>query len=439
MSNVEVPRPASRVPGPPPSQALLLRGTRHGARIALEARSRHSSFVGAILALTVFAAPAFAATPKVILPGDRVKVTIGPAPVMDGETKLATVKAGTVLTARDVKGKWVAVEVEADGATIRGWVQSLHLNVVEAGPGPKATPETPAKSPSPQPGETKASPTPVAKVQPGPAAETKPSPTPAVKPEPKYPRESPTISSDTLVPAVTGIHQLVAQLKSGAWGERVVAAKALYEMGAETRPAAAALAEAIGRKDNLGEPMVYCLRALGNLGPAGAPAVPALVKILEDPAQWGFESLLGTSAITALGEIGPDAKDALPALVEIGWRAGRAQLGARLAIACIAPSHHRAVEWLVVALQERQILAPRWRAARALGKMGPAARSALPALAEAEKDSDKLVRLMATWARATIEQDLARATPLLRQALKDPDQAVRDRANELLADFQAKE
>jgi HEAT repeat protein len=51
------------------------------------------------------------------------------------------------------------------------------------------------------------------------------------------------------------------------------------------------------------------IEALGQLGPAGRPAVPALVEALTDKY-----SGIRACAAAALGRIGPDAKDAIPAL-----------------------------------------------------------------------------------------------------------------------------
>jgi HEAT repeat protein len=54
----------------------------------------------------------------------------------------------------------------------------------------------------------------------------------------------------------------------------------------------------------------YAARALSKLGPAAAPAVPALIDVLEHDRDYGVRG----SAAAALGAIGPPAHKAMPAL-----------------------------------------------------------------------------------------------------------------------------
>lgn len=53
--------------------------------------------------------------------------------------------------------------------------------------------------------------------------------------------------------------------------------------------------------------------AIGGMGPAAKPAVPALVKVLEDA---DAPPTVRYPVCVALREIGPDAKDAVPALTK---------------------------------------------------------------------------------------------------------------------------
>jgi len=75
----------------------------------------------AVVSVLCVAARASAAG-KAIKPGDKVKVTIGPAPVKIGKQTLTTVEAGAELTALKVSGKWVRVNVETDGKKYAGWI-----------------------------------------------------------------------------------------------------------------------------------------------------------------------------------------------------------------------------------------------------------------------------------------------------------------------------
>jgi HEAT repeat protein len=107
---------------------------------------------------------------------------------------------------------------------------------------------------------------------------------------------------------------------------REAAAEALGTLGAAALPALPALVQAL--KD--GHYRVRCAAAytIGELGPVAAPAVSALAAALLDDRQWG--AAIGTLtwaegpvsdsvrylAANALGKIGPDAIEALPALRE---------------------------------------------------------------------------------------------------------------------------
>jgi hypothetical protein len=64
---------------------------------------------------------------------------------------------------------------------------------------------------------------------------------------------------------------------------------------------------------------VQALEALGEMGPAGAPAVPTLVKLLDNPslpaAGFPFGPPHRQAVVICLGEIGPPARPAVPALI----------------------------------------------------------------------------------------------------------------------------
>src|SRR5262245_57758980 len=71
-------------------------------------------------------------------------------------------------------------------------------------------------------------------------------------------------------------------------------------------------------------------------------------------------------------------------------------------------------------------------AARALSRIGPAARGAVPALERVLADADVQVRLQAVSALGRIDYDLQRLTPVLAERLIDEDPSVREAASELL-------
>jgi HEAT repeat protein len=155
-------------------------------------------------------------------------------------------------------------------------------------------------------------------------------------------------------------------------------------------------------------------RALGRIGPAAAPAVPALADALTDPDQ-----AVRLSAASALGWIGPAAAPAVPALIEVLADPDQRVRGiASGALGLIGPP---AVPALANALADpdQQVRA---YAALALREIGPAAAPAVPALADALTDPDKGVRASAALALQMMGPAAAPAMPALADVLADRDQ-----------------
>jgi len=113
--------------------------------------------------------------------------------------------------------------------------------------------------------------------------------------------------------------------------------------------------------------------------------MPALLEALKDEA-------VGLEAAYTLGKLGPAA---VPALIEV-FKGGHGDV--------------------------------RWRAAVALGQLGPGAKTAMPALVEALKDTDIKVRQTAAIALGEIGPDAESAVPALISALEDPEEDVRSNA-----------
>ena len=89
---------------------------------------------------------------------------------------------------------------------------------------------------------------------------------------------------------------------------RILAAESLKEMGPAAAPAIPALISTLENEDS--ELVVHSVAALGRTGPAAKAAVFPLVGLLESPRE-------AATAIRALGHIGPDARAAEPFLQEI--------------------------------------------------------------------------------------------------------------------------
>jgi len=194
--------------------------------------------------------------------------------------------------------------------------------------------------------------------------------------------EEPTYEGKTVSEWIEALKDEDKDVRSGA-------AEALGEIGPAAKPAVPALIEALGDEDSRVPVFAAALVKIG------ADAVPALVVALKENKRQ-----VRPWAASILARIGPDARAAIPALVE-ALRDGRKEV--------------------------------RWGAAHALGGIDPAARAATPALREALKDQDRDVRAAAASALGKVGPDAEAAVPALIQALKDDDQGVRKAAAKALA------
>lgn len=150
-----------------------------------------------------------------------------------------------------------------------------------------------------------------------------------------------------------------------------------------------------------------------------APAIDALLALLDDP-----DSYVRHTAAQALGELHPDRPDVVAALI------GKLSTPDRDAVvrplSAYRASAVEAVPKLIEILQaEQNDMGVRWNAARTLGKIGPAAKSAIPTLIAVLKDSEVLLREHAAEALGDIGPDSAEAVPHLIPLLKDEDSRVR--------------
>jgi HEAT repeat protein len=83
--------------------------------------------------------------------------------------------------------------------------------------------------------------------------------------------------------------------------------------------------------------------------------------------------------------------------------------------------------------------AVRWRAAWALGEIGPPAKAAIPEIATLVKDPDPIVRFKAVAALGRFGPDAKSAVPVLREALRDGYRPVREMARAALKQIDPKE
>jgi len=138
----------------------------------------------------------------------------------------------------------------------------------------------------------------------------------------------------------------------------------------------------------------------------GAPALPALVQALAEPA-------LGPAAVRALTRTPGGHSPATHRAVR--------ELGAA------------AVPALVRVLQDPGFRGDRWFATLLLEKIGPAAKDGVPALVQALYDADARPRRAAASALGAIGPEAREAVPALRRlAASDPDPGVREVATAAL-------
>jgi HEAT repeat protein len=185
-----------------------------------------------------------------------------------------------------------------------------------------------------------------------------------------------------------------------------------------------------GLQDQLDAVHEAAATALGRIGSSAAPAAPALVRALshESPA-------VRLAAARALGRIGPGAQGALPPLAALLINGeGSLQSAAIEALPAIDPEwtgitdSEGALPILVARLPENGPRAV--EAAEALALIGAPATSAL---IQALASDDRVVRQAAATTLGRIGPAARYAVPALTAALKDPHDYVREAAAQALA------
>lgn len=201
---------------------------------------------------------------------------------------------------------------------------------------------------------------------------------------------------------------------------------------------------------------------LVDLGQDAAPALPALIRVLEDQSNWNphYNDVL-KGAVISLGNIGPDARTANPALIrlmnskdyrvrleivkamgKIGPMKDQAiietlirvlngdpeLIDIRHGLARILPSssEHMAYKGIIYGDPDADV---RLEAAVSLGKFGPSAISAVPALLDASlKDIAYDVRREAVVSLCKIQPDGDNTMLALDKALGDTKASAREAA-----------
>jgi HEAT repeat protein len=164
--------------------------------------------------------------------------------------------------------------------------------------------------------------------------------------------------------------------------------------------------------------IVAALRLLETKG------IPAVTKALDDS-----DSAVRRVAITALASIGPQASSAVPHLIERATDPDpEVRAAAILAFRYMGPDRAQAVPVLTQALRDNALVHPESMppapisalAVQVLGKVGPAAVSALPELARSLSDTNNRTRQQVILAMWRIDHD----TNLVQRALQELDRAT---------------
>jgi HEAT repeat protein len=220
------------------------------------------------------------------------------------------------------------------------------------------------------------------------------------------------------------IPALAETLRNKRLSDRILAASALGRIGS---PAVPALIKAVEDTD------AYVRRAaaaaLENVGPIGRPAIPALTRALDDEsafvrvhaarALWRLDQ--HPAAVPALAEAlkAPGRKDPGSGEMEL-WTARQAAVDA---LHKMGREVREAVPALARALGDKG-WKERWEAAWVLEDIGPDAKAAIPALTAALEDEDSQVRMVAADALGALGPDAKTAVPALTELLKDKEHRV---------------
>jgi HEAT repeat protein len=226
---------------------------------------------------------------------------------------------------------------------------------------------------------------------------------------------------------------LVQTLDADNVDEWSTALAALGRMGPRAAPAVRVLQSLLPRPPRkardpndlaallqLMEPPIPVIDALGRIGPDAAAAVPELRMMLCDP-----DPETRAAAALALGRIGPAARRAIPRLEEVRDDDDEASPWAAFALARITGDKMH-VAWLTRAARRRT------EAGEALGELGAAARPALPEVLALLR-GDKTARGSAVAALGRMGPEAAGAVPALTRLLDDRRPEVREAAARGLA------
>jgi HEAT repeat protein len=227
---------------------------------------------------------------------------------------------------------------------------------------------------------------------------------------------------------------LIRALRDQDWSERdyrvqVNAARALNQIGLAARAAIPELVAALASPAS--EVQAAAAEALAGMGSEAAAAVPTLAAALSTS-----EFTVQRAAAAALGRIGPNAFQAVPALARL-VRDCRDLEACRYAAETLALIGAAGLSVLLDTVGAHQDSNARAFAASALGKMGPWAEKAVPALLAALADADRSVRWAAVEALGALGPAAGAAAPVLADLARDEGNELHESAAEALGKIKA--
>jgi HEAT repeat protein len=233
--------------------------------------------------------------------------------------------------------------------------------------------------------------------------------------------------------AESAVPGLIRALSSPCLPVRISAAEALANIGLPVESAVPALVA--GLSDPFADGRQAMAACLAHIGAAAEPAVPALLPLLADR-----EDEVREAAAAALEQIGPKTVPALIELVQTldvqrlkTWFESKmdvTQWHASSTVGAVAIDPQKILmnlSWTAYdIMKERSSLeAAQIAALRIMGKLGPAAQAAVPALSKAVADSNPDIRSAAVQALGQIGSTARNVIPGLVQLLGDSSESVR--------------
>ncbi|MBI3820230.1 MAG: HEAT repeat domain-containing protein [Planctomycetes bacterium] len=207
--------------------------------------------------------------------------------------------------------------------------------------------------------------------------------------------------------------ELLDKLKEPAASSRREAALELAKMGADARAAVPDLGKLLVDAD--GGVRAAATFALGEIGLGAVDTVPTLGRNLTADKDVNVRK----ESAAAIGKIGPKGIKALPILLKSFRQEGDADVRAAIstAIARVGPQVKETHAALADAIGDPS---PEIRelALITLGKIGPAARPALPAIEKAAKDTNEKIALAAQTAQLRVNGEVEEPAPVNDAAAK---------------------